>query len=258
MSLVHAPGNHGHDPAIPDLSLILACYNEESHLEQSVKEVLEVLDSTRWTYEIIFVEDCSRDRTKDIIVRLLEQYRDRNVRALFHEKNAGRGHAVRDGFRVARGRVVGFIDIDLEVHARYIPSCVLRIQNGADVAVAQREYKLHPGLFHRHILSRGYVCLEKWALGIPLNDTESGYKFFVREKVLPVLDEVEDGGWFWDTEIMARCYLKRYRIEEIPCLFIRRYDKKSTVRLVHDTCDYFAKLWRFRKTVKRLRAKEKT
>ncbi len=236
-----------------DLSLIVACYNEEPHLEESVRRVLEVLDVTRWNYEIIFVEDCSKDHTRDVIERILKQYPERNFRAIFHTANTGRGRAVSDGFRAAQGRVVGFIDIDLEVAQCYIIPCVLSLQQGADVATGEREYKVHLSLLHRHVLSRGYHWLIRAAFGFTLGDTESGYKFFLREKVLPVLDEVEDKGWFWDTEIMVRCYLKGYVLRRIPCLFVRRSDKKSTVRVVHDTYEYFLKLWRFRTTVKRLR-----
>ncbi|GMV99958.1 MAG: hypothetical protein AMXMBFR84_10970 [Candidatus Hydrogenedentota bacterium] len=230
-----------------DVSVVIACYNEEGHLRQSVQEILEILDATRWTYEIIFVEDCSTDSTRGIVESLLTEYPDKNLQAIFHENNTGRGRTVSDGFRAAKGDVVGYLDIDLEVHARYIPSCVLAILNGADVAVGWREYRLHVSLFHRHVLSRGYVFVMQRMLALPLHDTESGFKFFRRERLLPVLDEVMDPGWFWDTEVMARSHYKGYAISEIPCLFIRRSDKKSTVRVIRDSIDYFSKLRSFRK-----------
>jgi hypothetical protein len=65
-----------------------------------------------------------------------------------------------------------------------------------------------------------------------------------------VLDEIDDQRWFWDTEVMVRSYYKEYNIVEIPCLFLRRFDKTSTVSPLADTVDYFRQLWRFRKTVK--------
>ncbi len=237
-----------------DLSLVIACYNEEVELEDSVKQVVEILDHTRWTYEIIFVDDCSQDRTREIIADLLAKYKDKNFRKLFHEQNRGRGRTVADGIRIARGDVVGFIDIDLEVHARYIPSMMIAIRNGADLATAHRIYKVQPRLFNRFILSTGYAWLVRHVLGVHLKDTETGYKFFKREKIMPVLDQVEDERWFWDTEIMVRAYLKGYRIEEIPCLFIRRYDRRSTVNVFRDSLDYLVKLWRFRRVVEQLRS----
>ena len=233
-----------------DLSLVLACYNEELVIEDSVAEILEVLGDTRYSYELIFVDDCSKDRTRELIDRLVERYPGKMMSRIFHTVNKGRGGTVSDGIRAARGDVAGFIDIDLEVHARYIPSCVNAVQNGADIAVGRRVYKLNLRSLDRYVLSAGYVRLVRRLLGVDLNDTETGYKFFKRERILPVLDEIDDQRWFWDTEVMVRSYYKDYRIAEIPCLFLRRFDKASTVSPLADTVDYFRQLWRFRKTVK--------
>ncbi len=237
-----------------DLSLVIACYNEEYELVDSVRQIVDVLDQSRLTYEIIFVDDCSRDRTRELIDQLLIDYRGKNLRKVFHAHNTGRGRTVADGFRLAHGEFVGYIDIDLEVHARYIPTMVLALQHGADVATAHRIYKVQLRLFNRFVLSTGYSWLMRHLLSIHLKDTETGFKFFRRDKVLPVLDEVRDERWFWDTEIMVRSLLHNYRVAEIPCLFIRRYDKQSTVNVITDSIDYFRKLWRFRGELQRLRA----
>ena len=233
-----------------DLSLILACYNEELVIEESVAQIVEVLDKTRYSYEIIFVDDCSKDRTRELIDSTIQLYPGQQMSRIFHEHNKGRGGTVADGIRAAQGDVAGFIDIDLEVHARYIPSCVTAVENGADVAVGRRIYKLNLRSLDRYVMSAGYVRLVRFLLGVDLNDTESGYKFFKRDRVLPILDEIEDQHWFWDTEVMVRSYYRGYQIVEIPCLFLRRFDKPSTVSPLSDTIDYFAKLWRFRKTVR--------
>jgi glycosyltransferase involved in cell wall biosynthesis len=234
----------------PDLSLVLACYNEELVVEDSVAEIIEVLDNTRYSYELIFVDDCSKDRTRELIDKLIERYPDKRMSRIFHTENTGRGGAVGDGVRAAQGDVAGFIDIDLEVHARYIPSCVNAVQNGADIAVGRRIYKLSLRSLNRYAMSVGYVWLVRRLLGVGLNDTETGYKFFKRERILPLLDEIGDQRWFWDTEVMVRSYYKDYRIAEIPCLFLRRFDKPSTVEPLSDTVGYFRQLWRFRQTVK--------
>jgi len=237
-----------------DLSLVIPCYNEELILRDSIKQVFEVLDNTKFNYEIIFVDDCSRDNTRKIIDDVTSLYPDKQLTKIFHEKNTGRGGAVMDGIRVARGEVVGFIDIDLEVHARYIGSCVLAVKNGADVATARRIYKFYLKFIVRYVMSRGYIALARKLLKIDLADTETGFKFFNRQRILPVMEETIEKGWFWDTEIMVRSYLKGYKIEEIPCLFLRNLKKPSTVKNVSDSIDYFKKLLKFRKTLR----KEKT
>ena len=231
----------------PTLSLVLACYNEGPSLRQSVQEILSVLDATRFSYELIFVDDASQDGTPELIRSLLQEYAQRPTRAIFHQQNTGRGGAVRDGFLAAQGAIVGFIDVDLEVPAHYLVSCVLAIQQGADVAVGKRVYKFAWRSLDRHLMSKGYAWLVRRALRLDgLTDTEAGYKFFRRDTVLPLLAQCQDTGWFWDTEIMALCHQADLSIREVPCLLVRRFDKVSTVRPMRDIADYFVKLVRFR------------
>ncbi len=236
-----------------DLSLVLACYNEEAIIVDSVRQIKEIMDHAVWSYEIIFVDDCSQDNTRELIKEILDSDSKHRFQCIFHEENIGRGGAVSDGIRLAIGNVVGYIDIDLEVHARYIPSCVMTVDNGFDVVTAHRIYKFYWRGLIRWILSKGYTWLSQHVLDVPIQDSETGFKFFRRSRILPLLDEIEDLGWFWDTEVMVRSYLKEYRINEIPCLFERRFDKQSTVNVISDTIDYFRNLWHFRQTVRQIR-----
>ena len=239
-----------------EISVIIACYNEQPVLRASVAELIGVMNLTRYhnSYELIFVDDLSRDNTVEIIHEIMEAYPQLPMKLIRHERNTGRGRTVTDGLRAAQGRIAGFLDIDLETPARYIPAAVLEIERGAEVATALRVYTFLWRTFYRQILSVGYHALEAKALRLPLKDTEVGFKFFNRERILPILDECQDPGWFWDTEIMARSYFAGLKIIEIPTLFIKRYDKKSSVRLVHDTLEYFQKLNRFRREAHRLEA----
>jgi glycosyltransferase involved in cell wall biosynthesis len=229
-----------------DFSLVIACYNEEPILESSVAETLRVLDAMRWSSELIFVDDASRDRTREIIDRIVAAHPDRAMRVLAHPANVGRGGTVADGIRAACGRFVGFLDIDLEVHVRYLLPCLLALEEGADVATARRVYRFQWRSLDRYVLSRGYIWLMQRLLRVPLQDTETGFKLFRRDRILPVLDECRDRGWFWDTEIMVRAFHAGLRIVEVPVLFVRRYDKRSSVRPVRDTIEYFRQLLRFR------------
>jgi glycosyltransferase involved in cell wall biosynthesis len=230
---------------LPDLSLVLACYNEEKLLERSVGEIFQVLDALRVTSEVIFVDDTSRDRTRDIIARILRENPRRDLRTVEHVHNVGRGGTVSDGIRAALGRFVGFIDVDLEVKACYILPCLIALEQGYDVATARRIYKLRLGSLHRHVMSQGYRTLLRWRLDLPLKDTETGYKFFRRDRILPVLDQVLDQGWFWDTEIMVQAYLAGLRIIEIPALFERCMDKPSSVKIFRDSLLHLYKLQQF-------------
>ena len=234
-------------PGPPYLSLVLACYNEEEILAESFRAIRETLDGMGRPYEIVFVDDVSRDRTREILREIVAENPEVSLNVILHEKNRGRGATVTDGFRAARGEIAGYIDVDLEVHPRYIPSLVRAIEKGADVAVVRRIYAFQLRSLDRYFMSRGYSYLERKLLGVSLRDTETGYKFFRREALLPVIDAIEDPAWFWDTEFMVRAVRRGLRIEEIAGAYVRREDKTSTVRGLRDSFVYFFKLLAFRR-----------
>jgi glycosyltransferase involved in cell wall biosynthesis len=235
-------------PSAPYLSLVLACYNEEEILAESFLVIRETLDGMGRPYEILFVDDKSRDRTRRILDDIVRANPDVAITVLLHETNRGRGATVTDGFRAARGVIAGYIDVDLEVHPRYIPSLVRAIEKGADMAVVRRIYAFQLRHLDRYFMSRGYSYLVRKLLDVSARDTETGYKFFRRETLLPVIEAIEDPAWFWDTEFMVRAERRGLRIEEVPGAYVRRQDKTSTVRGMRDSVRYFRKLLAFRKT----------
>lgn len=229
----------------PDLSLVLACYNEAPLFAQSVKEILRVLRLSRYTFKVIFVDDNSSDATAMLIKKTCE--RIPACRALYHQKNYGRGKTVADGIRAAKGNVVGYVDIDCEVSPVYIPDMVKKILEGeADVVIGKRIYRSSIVSIPRQVFSLGYQWLADTMIGTGGLDTETGYKFFNRKKILPIVAAAHHPHWFWDTEIMVYARRAGLRIMEVPVLFIRRFDKKSSVRVVWDIADYLVNLWRLR------------
>ncbi len=233
-----------------DLSLIICCYNEEEILQENVRRLVGYLDRLRLSWELIFVDDCSRDRTRELIRALAEEFRDRPLKTIFHERNTGRGGAVKTGLRAARGTVAGFIDIDLEVPEWYILPCVQAILDGrAEIVTGLRTYKirLSPYILSRHFLSMGYRLVVRRLVGTNLRDTETGYKFFRRETILPLLDRTVSNHWFWDTEVMLLAELQRLRIIELLCLFVRNPEKTSTVKVFRDSLRYLRELRQFKR-----------
>lgn len=231
----------------PWLSLVIACYNEEEILLDSFAQVRRELLALGRPFEILLVDDVSRDRTRELIARIVAENRDLDLTVLLHERNLGRGATVTDGFRRARGELTGFLDIDLEVHCRYIPSLLRELEAGADVATVRRIYAFQLRHLDRYLMSCGYAALVRRLLGDPDLDTETGYKFFRRDSLLPLLDQVKDPGWFWDTEIMVRAARRGLRIVEVPGAYVRRADKTSTVRGFSDSVRYFRRLLEFRR-----------
>lgn len=185
-----------------DLSIILACYNEGPTLEKSVLEILKVLETTKKNWEIIFVEDKSSDETTQKVKDLARDIK--NAKTIFHRQNQGRGKTVVDGISAARGVICGYLDVDLEVSADYIPIFVEEIEKGTDMVIGQRFYEGGLESLSRFLASKIYSVIAKILLALPIDDTEAGYKFFRRSKISPIVANIKDKGWFFDTEICAR------------------------------------------------------
>jgi len=220
----------------PDISLVIACYNEASHIEKSLPELIAVLDKTGLGYELIIIDDCSQDNTADM---LRNMYQDRDdVLLLAHKQNVGRGGTVAEGFRLARGKIVGYLDIDLEIGPWYLlPALNKMKRENLDGVIAHRIYKLdtHPTVLIRQCMSISFRKLSHMMLNIPLTDVAGGFKFFRRRKILPIVDQCKSSHWFWDTELVYLADRSGFDIGEIPVLFLRRPAKKSTVRMIPDT-----------------------
>ena len=109
-------------------TLILPCFNEEEHILESVDKIIEILDVSKYLYELILIDDKSTDNTANLIKEIKHKYPTR-VRAYFHRYNLGRGATVTEGIKLAKTNIVGFIDIDMEVSPVYIPQMVKLIDN---------------------------------------------------------------------------------------------------------------------------------
>lgn len=227
-----------------DLSVVIACYNEAGHIRVSLPMLERVLIASGERYELIVIDDASQDDTQQILHEMLDGRSDVTLRC--HEKNVGRGGTIQEGIGLASGRVVGYLDIDLEVGPWYIlPALDILENRQADGVIAHRVYKLraHPVVLIRQMLSIGFRKLSHLFLSIPVHDSAGGFKFFRRERILPVLELCHNRHWFWDTEVVYLAHLHGLKLSEIPTLFIRRPEKKSTVRVVSDTVRHFAALF---------------
>jgi glycosyltransferase involved in cell wall biosynthesis len=234
----------------PHVSIILPCYKEEGHLLESVHELLKVAKGFEFSFELIFVEDGSPDKTA-IELRKLEPTIP-NAKFIYHDRNRGRGAALKTGFKAATGQIVGYIDIDLEISPLYIVDMIEALKT-CDVAIGKRTYfyQFTFQAVYRNILSKGYRGVSKFFLNHPYSDTETGFKFFKKTAVEPFFDEIENDHWFWDTEFMTLAHINRLSVVEIPVHFVRNEKKISTVQPMRDSLIYVKELFKYRKKLKK-------
>lgn len=234
-----------------ELSLIVPCYNEAPHLEKNLNRLKQVLESMVYQFEIIIIDDASKNNTVEMIERfLLANQGANNIKFIRHGVNCGRGKTVSEGILAARGEIAGFVDVDFSTSPWYILALAAEIKNGADIVIGQRIYKLKFKALHRWILSKGYKFLVRLFLGLDLGDTESGCKFFNRQRIIPVLSAVKDERWFWDTEIIARSKLAGLKITQLPTVFVRE-SLYTTVKIINDSWRHFVNLIKFSREVRK-------
>ena len=234
-----------------DVSIIIPCFNEEGHILDSIKEIYTVMNGSHYTFEIIFVDDFSTDKTREKIFHISNEFK--NVRYLYHEKNTGKGGALKDGARMANGKFIGHIDIDLEVSADYLSTVLTELENGYDIALVKRKVKLtlNPYNTLRDVAGLVHRFYVKNILDIPFTDVQSGCKIFKRDILLSLLDTTKSQGWFFDVELIANACYRNYSLKQISGYYIRNKKKKSTVKLFSDGIEQIKNLIKFRGEIKR-------
>jgi glycosyltransferase involved in cell wall biosynthesis len=199
----------------PELTIVIPAFNEAGTIEA----VIERLRALPFDLQIIVVDDCSEDATAAIVEGL------EAVELIRHERNQGKGAALRSGFARARGRIVVIQDADLEYDPVDIPDLVAPIRSGvADVVFGSRLIGGRPQrahLFWHKVGNRALSLLTNVLYNTTLSDMETGYKAFTLD-VLRI-----------EPELTAKICRGGFRIYEVPVAYYgRSYEegKKITWR----------------------------
>jgi glycosyltransferase involved in cell wall biosynthesis len=204
------------------LSVLVPVYNEERTLEEIVRRVCAVPIAK----EIIFVDDGSKDRSREILTRLQEENQRRsdplnNFTVFFQEQNQGKGAAIKAALGQVTGDVVIIQDADLEYDPKDYPSLIEPIQAGlADVVYGTRFAGggAHRVLFFWHSLgNRLLTLLSNMLTNLNLSDMEVGYKVF-RADILKGVD-LQSKRFGFEPEITMKLAKKHCRFYEVPIAY---------------------------------------
>jgi glycosyltransferase involved in cell wall biosynthesis len=201
----------------PLLSVVIPVYNEENFVEALVRRVAE----QPWRMEILAIDDGSTDDTPSRLQALAEELD--NLRLFRHERNAGKGAALRTGFAEVQGDVVIVQDADLEYDPREYGVLLGPILDGrADVVYGSRflggPHRVHN--FHHYVANRGLTTLSNVLTNLNLTDMETCYKVCRRE-VLEQLD-LRSNGFGFDPEFTAQVAALGCRVYEVPISYSGR------------------------------------
>jgi glycosyltransferase involved in cell wall biosynthesis len=194
------------------LSYFFPAHNEEANLAGLVEEALAVLPTLADAFEIIAVNDGSRDRTREIADELTAAHPG-VVRAVHHPTNLGYGAALRSGFRAARYELVAFTDGDRQFRVEDLGRLTARFaaDDHPDVVAGYRIKRADPII--RTIYAKSYRLANRIFFGLTVTDVDCAAKLFRRE----VLDglRVESGGAFFSAELLIKLRARGARVVEV-------------------------------------------
>jgi len=223
-----------YNPIHMKLSVIIPVYNEF----ESIETILKRVQDTKMAYEIVVVDDGSIDGTRDILKKL---NRKKGIRVILHEKNRGKGAAVRTGMAAATGDVLLIQDADLEYDPRDFPELLKPINEGlADVVYGSRFLgRAHRvTMFWHMIANKSLTLMTNILYDTILTDMETGYKVFNRKVIEGMI--IRANSFNFEPEFTAKVLKRKYRIFEVPITFNPRdYTQGKKIKL-HDA---FEAIW---------------
>lgn len=235
------------------ISLFFPAYNEAENVGGTIEKSVAILEKFGCEYEVIFIDDGSRDRTSEIV----ESYQKKNKRIVLkrHEKNQGYGGALQTGFRSCRYGLVFFSDCDLQFDLNELVPFVeiMRKDPTVDVVLGYRIKRADP--FIRKVNAFGWKMWARVLFGLKVRDIDCAFKLFKKE----VLDNIviESSGALISLEFLTKIKSMGYKIVETGVHHYPRQAGKQTgaklkviLRAFQESFKLYGKIQRFKKEAK--------
>ena len=229
----------------PELSIIIPAYNEEKRLTRTLARIREYFANREMgaeQIEILVVDDGSSDGT----VRVAQEWMREMpcLRLVSNDRNRGKGYSVRHGMFEARGRVVLFTDADLSSPIEESEKLLAAIEAGSDAAIGSRAMdrtliKVHQSRL-REIAGIIFNSFVKLFTGLPFQDTQCGFKAFVRQRSAIVFEQQRVERFGFDPEILFLAKRHGLRVAEVPVRWA--HDEATRVSVVRDSVQMFGDL----------------
>jgi glycosyltransferase involved in cell wall biosynthesis len=218
----------------PLLSIVIPAYNEEKRIANTIMETCNTMNSFSIPYEIIIVNDGSKDRTFEEASRIADS--QNNVKVVNYSQNGGKGNAIKYGCKFITGDIVTFLEI--------------MKKDNVDIVTGSKRHPLskinYPS--DRKVLSWFYHLIIKSLFNLPVNDTQLGLKLFKREVIDEVIPKILVKRYAYDVEILVLANRKGYKMVEAPVeLNFRRKMSRINIRdiakIANDTAAIFYRMY---------------
>ena len=236
------------------VDLVIPCYNEERTLAASVETLRdwcgEHLAAYRW--RVVVADNASTDATLEVARQVAALHPD-DV-AYLHLDRKGRGRALKQAWLQSPADAMCYMDVDLSTDlAMVAPLLAGVLEEGYDLAYGSRVSRgsdIERSL-KREINSRGYIAVIKLLFWTRFADAQCGFKAINRDAAQQLLPHVQDGEWFFDTELLIMAEKGGWKLKEVPVRWVE--DPDTRVRFPHDVIKMASRLikLRFRKMPKK-------
>jgi len=207
------------------LSVVIPAYNEEKRIEKTVRDINNYLKKQDYGYEILVVNDGSKDKTADVVLSL--QAEITNLRLIDNKENHGKGFVVKQGILESQGETRLFMDADNSTTIDHIEQMWPEFEQGADIVIGSRnlpDSKLEPPQpYYRRILGWAFGFAVSLILGIRgIKDTQCGFKAMTAEAAERIIPQITMERWTFDPEILVLAKKMKYKIKEVPVKWANR------------------------------------
>jgi dolichyl-phosphate beta-glucosyltransferase len=225
------------------ISVVIPAYNEEKRLGRTMKTVLDYLKEKNHDYELIIVDDGSKDHTVDVA----KEFGDARTRVIRNDRNHGKGYTVRNGMLNASKEWILFADADLSTP---IDDLELLLENDdAQVVIGSRGVDQSKVIvhqpFYREFSGKIFNRLVRLLTVRGVKDTQCGMKMFRRDAAHRIFSKQTIEGFGFDVEILFIAQKYGYKIVEVPVRWFN--DTNTKVRFLRDATRMFMDLLRIRK-----------
>lgn len=233
------------------LSVVMPAYNEEKLIYGSIIKTIDILSGFVRDFEIIVVNDGSKDNTKCEIERAMKV--DGRVRMVSSDKNRGKGNAILAGTSQASGKYIAFVDADLELNPAQLEGYLKEmLVKKLDVVIGckfHKDSRLNYPL-KRKIISMGYYIMLLVLFHLNVKDTQTGLKVFRTEAIKPVAHLIRTQGFAYDIELLVAINRRGFKIGQMPVrvdyvrdVGTKRIGMKDIVQAFRDTWAIFGRVY---------------
>ena len=215
------------------LSIVIPAYNEGERIYENLLEMSKLLSSFVTDYEMIVVNDGSKDNTEVEIRRASETVK--NIVPAGYQMNRGKGGAIKEGVKCATGDYIAFLDADMDLSPMHLKDFLAKMEETSATALIgskmHKDSKVNYPL-PRKIMSLGYFLLLKMLFRLNIKDTQTGVKLFEADALKKVMRQVSTDGFAYDIEILALICASGGTIVEMPIeLIFQRTNGWGRIRL---------------------------